>query len=140
MTRNFETQPKYYIFFDMGASSTTITLVSMKSIYNPDEKSKKSPEVQIIDFNYDKTLGGLAFDRELQLLIVEKIKKLIKDVGDIENDYKIMGKILIKARKAKEILSVNTDTTIYVIKILYKYYKNIFIYFILYLKILFHFN
>eukprot|EP00833_Pecoramyces_ruminatium_P009689 jgi/Orpsp1_1/1183721/evm.model.c7180000086430.1 len=113
MTRNFETQPKYYIFFDMGASSTTITLVSMKSIYNPDEKSKKSPEVQIIDFNYDKTLGGLAFDRELQLLIVEKIKKLIKDVGDIENDYKIMGKILIKARKAKEILSVNTDTTIY---------------------------
>jgi len=111
MTRNFESQPKYYIFFDMGASSTTITLYSIKSVNNPNEKSKKSPEIEIINYNYDKTLGGLAFDRELQLLIVEKIKEITK-AENIENDAKVMAKILIKARKAKEILSVNSDTTV----------------------------
>ncbi|KAL6595234.1 actin-like ATPase domain-containing protein, partial [Neocallimastix sp. 'constans'] len=113
MTRNFENQPKYYVFFDMGASCTTITLVSMKSVFTPDEKAKKSPEVQIHEFSFDKTLGGLAFDRELQLLIVNKIKKSLNNSEDIEKDPKIMAKILIKARKAKEILSVNIDTNIY---------------------------
>ncbi|ORY25393.1 actin-like ATPase domain-containing protein [Neocallimastix californiae] len=99
--------------FDMGASCTTITLVSMKSVFTPDEKAKKSPEVQIHEFSFDKTLGGLAFDRELQLLIVNKIKKSLNNSEDIEKDPKIMAKILIKARKAKEILSVNIDTNIY---------------------------
>jgi len=113
MTRNFDSQPKYYVFFDMGASSTTITLSSMKSIYNPNEKSKKSPEVEIIDFNFDKTLGGLAFDRELQLLVVDKIKKIAK-VDNIQENARVMAKILVKVRKAKEILSANTETTIYV--------------------------
>ncbi len=111
MTRNFESQAKYFIFFDMGASSTVITLYSIKSVHNPNEKSKKSPEIEVINYNYDKTLGGLAFDRELQLLIVDKIKKIAK-VDNIENDARIMAKILVKARKAKEILSVNSDTTV----------------------------
>ncbi|OUM67906.1 hypothetical protein PIROE2DRAFT_39629, partial [Piromyces sp. E2] len=112
MTRNFESQPKYFVFFDMGAGSTTVTLFSMKSIFNPDEKSKKSPEVEAIDFYYDRTLGGLAFDRELQLLVVDKIKKSAK-VDNIEKDSRVMAKILTKVRKAKEILSANTETTIY---------------------------
>jgi len=112
MTRNFESKPRYYVFFDMGASCTTISLISMKSIYNPNEKSKMSPEIEVIDYNYDKTLGGLAFDRELQLLIVDRIKKKL-NVDDIEKDARVMAKILTKARKAKEILSVNSDTTIY---------------------------
>ncbi|ORX77551.1 HSP70-domain-containing protein [Anaeromyces robustus] len=113
MTRNFENQPRYFVFYDMGASCTTITLVGIKSVHNPEEKSKKSPEIEIIDFNYDKTLGGLAFDKELQLLIVDKIKKSLNINDGIEDDSRIMAKILIKARKAKEILSVNSDTTIY---------------------------
>jgi len=112
MTRSFESQAKYFVFYDMGASSTTITLYSIKSVHNPNEKSKKSPEIEVINYNYDKTLGGLAFDRELQLLIVDKIKKIAK-VDNIENDARIMAKILVKARKAKEILSVNSDTIVY---------------------------
>jgi len=112
MTRNFESQAKYFIFFDMGASSTTITLYSIKSVHNPNEKSKKSPEIEVLNYNYDRILGGLAFDRELQLLIVDKIKKITK-ADNIENDARVMAKILVKARKAKEILSVNSDTVVY---------------------------
>jgi len=72
--RQFEENATNVIFYDMGAGSTTATLVSYKASLDG-KKNKTIGQLQVQSIAWDQTLGGKQFDRRLALHFAEKVKK-----------------------------------------------------------------
>ena len=69
-------ETKYYIFYNMGASYTQVSLISIYSTYEGTRKDMKENQfIKIIDEQFDKNFGGRDFDYKLAKLIFKKYKK-----------------------------------------------------------------
>lgn len=116
-------ESKYYIFYNMGASYTQVTLISVYSTYEGTKKDMKENQfIKIVDEEYDKDLGGRNFDYKLAKLIYKKFKKKTYNVDmtkeELENiPQETITRILPYAIKYKEILSANKETLINVLGI-----------------------
>jgi hypoxia up-regulated 1 len=114
---------KYYIFYNMGASYTQISLISVYATYEGTKKDMKENQyIKIIDEEYDIDLGGRNFDYKLAKLIYKKYKKKTYNVDLTKEDLdkipqETITKILPYAVKYKEILSANKETVINVLGI-----------------------
>ena len=116
-------ETKYYIFYNMGASYTQVSLVSVRATYQGTKKNMTENQyIKILDEVYDKNLGGRNFDYKLAKLIYKKYKKKVYNVDLTDEDLnniprETITKILPYAIKYKEILSANKDIVINVLGI-----------------------
>ncbi|CAG5099845.1 Similar to hyou1: Hypoxia up-regulated protein 1 (Danio rerio) [Cotesia congregata] len=100
----------YIMFYDMGASSTTATIVSYQNVKTKDRGFvETSPQVSVFGVGYDRTLGGLEVQVRLQNYLATEFDKLKKTENSVFNNPRSMAKLFKEAGRVKNILSANAD-------------------------------
>ncbi|PWY88715.1 actin-like ATPase domain-containing protein [Aspergillus sclerotioniger CBS 115572] len=110
-------KPEYHIIYDMGAGSTTASVIRFQSraVKDVGRFNKTVQEVQVLGTGWDKTLGGDALN---DLIVQDMIATLIEDknlkdrvgAADIQAHGKTMARLWKDAEKARQVLSANTET------------------------------
>lgn len=100
----------YVMFYDMGASSTTATVVSYQNVKTKEKGFvETNPHVSILGVGYDRTLGGLEVQLRLQHHLAKEFDALNKTSNSVFNSPKAMAKLFKEAGRVKNVLSANTD-------------------------------
>ncbi|KAL2833539.1 Hsp70 protein-domain-containing protein [Aspergillus pseudoustus] len=110
--------PEYHVVYDMGAGSTTATVLRFQSrtVKDVGKFTKTVQEVQVLGSSWDKTLGGdslndlLVEDMVAQLVEEKKLKGRVA-VADVRTHGKTMARLWKDAEKARQVLSANSDTS-----------------------------
>lgn len=110
MSRAFGPEPSYHLFYDLGASSLSTTLVSLRSALLPDPNSLSStPELKnvtqltVLGAGHDVNVGGYHFDRLVRDLLVTQFAG-----PNVEGNHRALAKLLREAGRVKQVLSANT--------------------------------
>ncbi|KAJ0425715.1 Hsp70 protein-domain-containing protein [Aspergillus carlsbadensis] len=109
--------PEYHVVYDMGAGSTTATVLRFQSrtVKDVGKFTKTVQEVQVLGSSWDKTLGGdslndlLVGDMVAQLIEEKKLKGRVTAL-DVRAHGKAMARLWKDAEKARQVLSANSDT------------------------------
>ncbi|KAI5783689.1 Hsp70 protein-domain-containing protein [Geopyxis carbonaria] len=122
-TRTFDEKvPEYHIVYDMGAGSTTATVLKFQgmSVKDVGRFNKTVQDVQVLGVGYDTTLGGDLFNQKVvDLLLTDftestKGKNALEGVADPKKAVRTNGRAAAKlwreATRSRQILSANTDT------------------------------
>lgn len=104
----FNETPQYVMFVDMGAGSTTASVVAY-SITK--KKTVKTAQLEILGVGFNQTLGGLMFDKKLEVFLMDQfVAKNPKLKKDPRADGRALAKFLKEAQRVKKILSANVET------------------------------
>ncbi|RAL16705.1 Hsp70 family protein [Aspergillus homomorphus CBS 101889] len=110
-------KPEYHIVYDMGAGSTTASVVRFQSraVKDIGRFNKTVQEVHVLGTSWDKTLGGdslndLIVDDMIANLAEEKKLKGRVTAADIKAHGKTMARLWKDAEKIRQVLSANTET------------------------------
>ncbi|XP_068096962.1 hypoxia up-regulated protein 1 isoform X2 [Hyperolius riggenbachi] len=95
------------MFYDMGARSTTCTIVTYQTTKTKD--SGIQPQLQIRGVGFDRTLGGLEIDLRLREHLAKSFNEQKKSTKDVRDNPRAMAKLLKEANRVKTILSANND-------------------------------
>jgi hypoxia up-regulated 1 len=118
-----ETEPKYLLFFNMGASATQVSVIRFFSYEHKDSKYAKGRTVgafEVLGKGWDTTLGGETFDARLVNYMADHFNKewdkkrndgLKKDVRE---NKRAMTKLRLMANKVKHVLSANSDSPVFI--------------------------
>ncbi|MCJ1285796.1 lumenal Hsp70 protein [Xylographa opegraphella] len=112
-------KPEYHLVYDMGAGSTTATVLRFqgKNVKDVGRFNKTIQEVQVIGVGWDKSLGGDAFNA---LILEDMISKFVetprlKTLGTtsshVKNDGRTVAKLWKEAERMRQVLSANTETS-----------------------------
>ncbi|TKA71069.1 hypothetical protein B0A55_07226, partial [Friedmanniomyces simplex] len=112
-------KPEYHIVYDMGAGSTTATLLRFqgKSVKDVGRYNKTVQEVAVLGTGWDRTLGGDSLNQVVVEDYVHKFltKPVLKSRGtqmdEIKSNGRLMSRLWKDAEKARQVLSANTETT-----------------------------
>lgn len=119
-SRTFD-EPQYHIVYDMGAGSTTASVLRFegKSVKDVGRFNKTVQEVSILGLGYDRTLGGDLFNERLEDLILSDFVKSQKGqsalVGEkdpknvVRSNGRSAAKLWKESTRVRQILSANTD-------------------------------
>lgn len=118
-SKNADAKPEYYVVYDMGAGSTTATVLKFqgKSVKGPGKKSQIVPEVQVLGVGYDRYLGGdtlndlIVQDMIYKFLETPKMKKLGVESVHIKTEGKTMARLWKDAEKVRQVLSANSQAS-----------------------------
>lgn len=100
----------YIMFYDMGASSTTATIVGFQNVKTKERGFVEThPQVSIIGVGYDRTLGGLEMQIRLQQHLAKEFDLLKKTPNSVFKSPRAMAKLFKEAGRVKLILSANAD-------------------------------
>ncbi|MCJ1308479.1 lumenal Hsp70 protein [Agyrium rufum] len=113
-----ETKPEYHMIYDMGAGSTTATVIKFqaKTVKDVGRFNKTVQDVQVMGVGWDKTLGGDAFN---QLILDDMIDKFLetqrlKTLGTTRKHVTAHGRTMAKlwkeAERMRQVLSANQET------------------------------
>lgn len=101
---------KNIMFYDMGAQSTTATIVGFQVVKTKERGfAETHPQAQILGVGYDRTLGGAEMKFRLREYLADEFNAMKKTKTDVRTVPRAMGKLLKEAERAKLILSANTD-------------------------------
>ncbi|KAE8351287.1 Hsp70 protein-domain-containing protein [Aspergillus coremiiformis] len=110
-------KPEYHVVYDMGAGSTTASVLRFqsRSVKDVGKFNKTIQEVQVLGTGWDKTLGG---DSLNDLVVKDMVAKLVQDKklkdrvtpADVESHGKTMARLWKDAEKVRQVLSANTET------------------------------
>ncbi|KAM9299356.1 hypoxia up-regulated protein 1 [Gastrophryne carolinensis] len=95
------------MFYDMGAGSTTCTIVTYQTVKTKD--SGIQPQLQIRGVGFDRTLGGLQIDLRLRDHLAKLFNDQKKSKKDVRENPRAMAKLLKEANRVKTILSANNE-------------------------------
>lgn len=111
-------QPEYHLVYDMGAGSTTATVLRFQSraVKDVGRFNKTVQEVHVLGAGWDRTLGGDALN---ELIVDDMVKKLVESkklkagttVSDVKAHGKTMAKLWKDSERIRQILSANTETS-----------------------------
>ncbi|MCJ1479092.1 lumenal Hsp70 protein [Lambiella insularis] len=112
-------KPEYHLVYDMGAGSTTATVLKFqgKNVKDVGKFNKTVQDVQVMGVGWDRTLGGDAFN---VLILEEMISKFVdiphlKTLGvtatHIKKDGRTLAKLWKEAERMRQVLSANSDTS-----------------------------
>ncbi|XP_002974987.2 heat shock 70 kDa protein 17 [Selaginella moellendorffii] len=111
--KDFSTEPRYVLFYDMGANSAFAAVVLFSS-YSAKEYGKNVSHnyFELKGIRWDAEIGG----QNLELRLVEHFaKEFEKKTGvDVRAFPKAVAKLKKQAKRAKEILSANTEASFFV--------------------------
>lgn len=106
--KNFNETAQYYMFYDMGASKTTATIVSYQLV--KDKVLRETlPVVQVIGVGYDRTLGGLEMQLRLRDYLANAFNDMKKTKTNVYDSPRALAKLLKEAGRVKNVLSANVD-------------------------------
>ncbi|THC93991.1 hypothetical protein EYZ11_006538 [Aspergillus tanneri] len=110
-------KPEYHIVFDMGAGSTTASVLRFQSrtVKDVGRFNKTVQEIHVLGEGWDRTLGG---DSLNDLIVKDMVASFAEDKklkgrvapADIEAHGKTMARIWKDAEKIRQVLSANTET------------------------------
>lgn len=111
MDRTFDT-PQTVLYYNMGASSVQVTVVTYSSYSGPG--NKKVSQFEIIGKDWDDNLGGFNFDLKLTELLASRFneawnKKPSGKGKDVRDFLRPMTRLRLEANKVKEVLSANNE-------------------------------
>jgi len=112
-------KPEHHLVFDMGAGSTTATLLRFqgRSVKDVGRFNKTVQEVAVLGTGWDRTLGGDSLNHVIVTDYVHKFltKPVMKNrsiqAADIKSNGRVMSRLWKDAEKARQVLSANTETT-----------------------------
>merc|ERR1711953_1253485 len=106
--KDIDSKPLNIMFFDMGASSTTVSIAQYQKIKG---KIESAPQVSIKGVG-NAPVGGLKIDLSIRDLLVEKWEATKKTSTDIrtQKSGRALAKLLVSANKVKTVLSANKET------------------------------
>ncbi|KAI0124857.1 stress protein [Xylariales sp. AK1849] len=111
-------KPEYHMVFDMGAGSTSATIMKFQSrtVKDVGKFNKTVQEVQVMGSGWDKTLGGDALNYLIVDDMVSKFvdtsaaKKFSVAAEKVQGHGRAMAKLLKDAERLRHVLSANIDT------------------------------
>lgn len=115
-----KTEPERVLFFDMGSASTWAALVEYTTIIPPNAVGLERSGVAhaaVTELSWDAELGGDDFEMALVEHLAGRFNEdnaEVLDGADVRDDPKAMYRLQQACRKAKEVLSANQDTTVYI--------------------------
>ncbi|KAI9652934.1 MAG: Hypoxia up-regulated protein 1 [Trizodia sp. TS-e1964] len=110
-------KPEHHVVFDMGAGSTTATVLKFQSrtVKDVGRFNKTLPEVHLLGTGWDRKLGGDI----LNMVVVDHLadefvaKPSVKKAGVSKKDVKSNGRALAKlwkeAERLRQVLSANSE-------------------------------
>lgn len=112
-------KPEHHIVFDMGAGSTTATVLRFqgRSVKDVGRYNKTVQEIAVLGTGWDRTLGG---DSLNQIIVQDYIHKFLTKpalksrgttTAEISKNGRLMSRLLKEAEKARQVLSANTETS-----------------------------
>lgn len=112
-------KPEYHLVYDMGAGSTTATVLRFqgRTVKDVGKYNKTVQEVQILGAGWDKTLGGdalneIVLDDMIQKFIAtSRMKTIGVDADHIKEHGRTMAKLWKEAERMRQVLSANTETS-----------------------------
>lgn len=123
-TRSFDPKksdikPEYHVVYDMGAGSTTATVLKIhgKTVKGPGKKNQTVPEVQVLGVGFDRYLGGdnlndlIVQDMISKFLETKKVKQLGVESIHLRKDGKTMARLWKDAEKVRQVLSANSQAS-----------------------------
>merc|ERR1712183_502733 len=91
----FNATVKNVLFYDMGASHTTATIVSYSTTKVKDRGYVETvPQLIVKGVGFDTNLGGLEMDLALRLHFIKHFKENIKTKKEITDNPRAMAKLL----------------------------------------------
>ncbi|KAK9891578.1 hypothetical protein WA026_015536 [Henosepilachna vigintioctopunctata] len=109
-SKEFNETSQYVMFYDMGASSTTATVVSFQTIKSKERGyTETHPQLTVIGVGYDRTLGGLEMQMRLRDYLATKFNEVKKTKNDVFNNARAMAKLFKEAGRLKNVLSANAQ-------------------------------
>ncbi|KAK5132520.1 hypothetical protein LTR08_008904 [Meristemomyces frigidus] len=112
-------KPEYHVVFDMGAGSTTATLLRFqaKSVKDTARYNKTVQELAVLGTGWDSTLGGDSLNQVILDDYVHKFltKPVMKSRGvtadKIKSNGRLMARMWKEVEKTRQVLSANTETS-----------------------------
>ncbi|CDS42119.1 Heat shock protein Hsp70 [Echinococcus multilocularis] len=98
-----------YLFFDVGATATTATLVSYQMAQVKGEPSGEHPHVYVLGAASDTTLGTNAFIDRLQAHLIHRFRTMHNIEADISRNARAVAKFRREAIRVFKILSANKE-------------------------------
>lgn len=109
-SKDFNETSQYIMFYDMGASSTTATIVSFQNSKTKERGYLEThPELSIIGVGYDRTLGGLEMQIRLRDYLGAKFNEVKKTKNNVFENKRSMAKLFKEAGRLKNVLSANAQ-------------------------------
>ena len=111
-------KPEYHLVYDMGAGSTTATIMKFqgRSIKDVGKFNKTIQEILVAGTGWDRTLGGDALnsvvldDMVTKFADTKQIKDLKVSIQDIRGHGRTIAKMWKEAERMRQVLSANTET------------------------------
>ena len=112
-------QPEYHLVYDMGAGSTTATVLKFqaRNVKDVGKFNKTIQEVNVVGTGWDRTLGGDVFN---DLIVNDMVEKFTETSGakskGIEADAvkrhgRTMAKLWREAERLRQVLSANSASS-----------------------------
>ncbi|XP_021370536.1 hypoxia up-regulated protein 1-like [Mizuhopecten yessoensis] len=106
----FNSTMQYYMFYDMGATSTTATVVGYQLMkIKEGTRVETNPQLVIKGVGYDRNLGGLEITLRMQDHLAKAFTKTKKTKSDVYQNARAMAKLFKEAERVKKVLSANND-------------------------------
>ena len=117
-TLNEGGKPEIHLVYDMGAGSTTATVLKFqgRTVKDVGRYNKTVQEVQVLGTSWDKLLGGDALngvvvdDMITKMLEASQMKKLGITAAQVKGHGRTMAKLWKEAERLRQVLSANTET------------------------------
>ncbi|KAI4462648.1 hsc70cb isoform g-related [Holotrichia oblita] len=109
-TKDFNETAQYIMFYDMGASATTASIVSLQNVKTKERGYVEThPQISVIGVGYDRTLGGIEIQIRLRDHLAKKFNEQKKTTNDVFKNPRAMAKLFKEAGRVKNVLSANND-------------------------------
>ncbi|ETS78944.1 hypothetical protein PFICI_08797 [Pestalotiopsis fici W106-1] len=111
-------KPEYHMVFDMGAGSTSATVMKFqgRTVKDVGKFNKTVQEVQVLGSGWDRTLGGdslnylIVDDMISQFVETPAAKKVSVAAENVQGHGRAMAKLVKDAEKVRHVLSANQET------------------------------
>ncbi len=112
-------KPEIHLVYDMGAGSTTATVLRFQGrvVKDVGKYNKTIQEVQVLGTSWDKSLGGDALNRLILEDMIERITSSshMKPLGlqskHVKSHGRTMAKLWKEAERIRQVLSANTESS-----------------------------
>lgn len=106
--KHFNETAQYFMFYDMGASKTTASIVSFQLV--KDKVLRETlPVVQVVGVGYDRTLGGMEMQLRLRNYLADAFNGMKKTKQNVYESPRALAKLFKEAGRVKNVLSANND-------------------------------
>ena len=111
-------EAEVHLVYDMGAGSTTATILKFqgRTVKDVGKYNKTVQEVQVLGTSWDKTLGGDALngvivdDMIAKMLDTNHMKSLELTAKHVKSHGRTMAKLWKEAERIRQVLSANSET------------------------------